>query len=253
MRRQRQEKTIQALGRFSIQSEPLAASDMRVAESVTALLVASTLVEARNLFGGGSLSEASAVGHGDRRRFSLPGHAPRPRWRDAAVATAFVHPGRRQRRQQQQQQQQQQRPKDQQQQQHDPHDRQHKQQQSGMTRYFSMVALCGAISCSVTHSLVLPLDVIKTTMQMDPSLKGPRQAAAAVMGDCRGPLCVGAFFNGLGATAIGYVLQGAFKFGAHDAIEPAHTHASIAHRRRALVARAMMLGRCGAKRRVQRI
>jgi len=187
---------------------------VRVSDSVTVLLMASAMAEARSLFGGGSLSEAPTASH-DRRRFSLPVQMPRPRWRDAHAATAFVHPGRQQQRQQQQQ-----RPKRQrQQQQQEEQTRRQQQQQAGMTRYFSMVALCGAISCSVTHSLVLPLDVIKTAMQMDPSLRGPRQAAAAVLGDCRGPLCIGAFFNGLGATAIGYVLQGTFKFGGYEYIK----------------------------------
>ena len=84
------------------------------------------------------------------------------------------------------------------------------------SRYFSSVALAGAISCSITHTAVVPLDVIKTALQTDESLSGPRAAIAQLTRGCKGPLCVTPFFNGVGATALGYLMQGATKFGGYE-------------------------------------
>jgi hypothetical protein len=83
-------------------------------------------------------------------------------------------------------------------------------------RYFGRISIAGAISCSVTHSLVVPLDVIKTRMQTDADISSMRAAAVAIFrqGSGSGLLKGRAFFNGLGATATGYWLQGAAKFGA---------------------------------------
>ena len=87
-------------------------------------------------------------------------------------------------------------------------------------KYFGMTALAGAISCSLTHVVVVPLDVIKTTLQTDASLRGPRSAITSIMrkgASCR--LGVAPLFNGVGATAVGYFLQGATKFGGYEYIK----------------------------------
>jgi len=80
-------------------------------------------------------------------------------------------------------------------------------------KYFSMTAFAGAISTSITHSMVLPLDVMKTALQTDASLAGPRHAALAMLRAGKG---IAPFFNGLRATAIGYWMQGATKFGGYE-------------------------------------
>jgi solute carrier family 25 phosphate transporter 3 len=86
-------------------------------------------------------------------------------------------------------------------------------------RHLGRISLAGAISCSLTHCLVVPLDVIKTRMQTDASASGMRQAAAAIFSAApgKGPMRGLAFFNGVGATATGYWMQGAAKFGASPA------------------------------------
>ena len=92
------------------------------------------------------------------------------------------------------------------------------QQQPG-ARYFGAVALAGAISCSLTHSAVVPLDVIKTRLQTDASLSGPRDAVASLLASARGsgPAAhMRPFISGLGATAVGYMVQGAAKFGGYE-------------------------------------
>ena len=84
-------------------------------------------------------------------------------------------------------------------------------------RHLCSVGLAGGVARSVTHSLVLPLDVVKTRVQTDTALAtaGIGAAAAAVLRDApgRGVLRLAAFFNGLPPTAFGYLMQGCAKFG----------------------------------------
>ena len=85
-------------------------------------------------------------------------------------------------------------------------------------RYFGGIGLAGATACSATHSLVVPLDVIKTRLQTDSSVRGPLAAATAVLRESprTGLLRCSAFFNGIAPTAMGYWLQGACKFGGYE-------------------------------------
>jgi len=84
-------------------------------------------------------------------------------------------------------------------------------------RYFSGVSIAGATACSISHSMVVPIDVIKTRMQTDPGL-GPVSAASSVLRSApqRGILRGGAFCAGLAPTAVGYWWQGAAKFGGYE-------------------------------------
>lgn len=96
---------------------------------------------------------------------------------------------------------------------------QQQQQISLNARYFSAVGLAGAISCSLTHTAVVPLDVIKTALQTDASLSGPRAAIAQLTHGCKGATRFAPFFNGVGATAVGYFMQGATKFGGYELVK----------------------------------
>lgn len=79
------------------------------------------------------------------------------------------------------------------------------------SRYFLNAALAGGLCCSVTHGGVVPVDVVKTRIQLDPVkfnsglIGGARQIIAAE--GAKGLL------TGLGPTAQGYFIQGWFKFG----------------------------------------
>ena len=90
-------------------------------------------------------------------------------------------------------------------------------------RQLGCVSLAGAVACSVTHSLVVPLDVVKTRMQTDTALAaaGVGAAASAVLRDApgRGVLRLAAFFNGLPPTALGYLMQGGAKFGGYELLK----------------------------------
>ena len=86
-----------------------------------------------------------------------------------------------------------------------------------VSKYYASVALAGAVSSSATHTLVVPLDVIKTAVQSNPGLGGTRAAIASLAGSGTRPLAqVGAFFNGVGATSAGYWMQGAIKFSGYE-------------------------------------
>ncbi|KAI8388891.1 mitochondrial carrier domain-containing protein [Radiomyces spectabilis] len=79
---------------------------------------------------------------------------------------------------------------------------------------YSRFALAGALSCGITHGALTPVDVVKTRMQLSPEvynkgmIAGFRQVAAKEG--------AGALLTGLGPTAAGYFLQGAFKFGGYE-------------------------------------
>jgi len=77
--------------------------------------------------------------------------------------------------------------------------------------YYIKAATAGAICCSATHGAVCPVDVVKTRMQLNPA-----KYNSGMMGGFKMVIAeegVGALSTGLGATAIGYAIQGWFKFG----------------------------------------
>ena len=58
--------------------------------------------------------------------------------------------------------------------------------------------------------------MIKTALQTDASLSGPRAAIKQLTRGCKGAGCIVPFFNGLGPTALGYLMQGGTKFGGYE-------------------------------------
>jgi solute carrier family 25 phosphate transporter 3 len=77
--------------------------------------------------------------------------------------------------------------------------------------YYLKGALSGGICCSITHGGLCPVDVVKTRIQLDPvkynmGMIGAFRKVVADEG-------MGALATGLGPTAVGYFIQGWFKFG----------------------------------------
>lgn len=85
------------------------------------------------------------------------------------------------------------------------------------TRSFLDSGVAGAISCSVTHSAVCPLDVVKTKMQTDVTLAG--KSTVAAFSEVVRKSGIRVLLQGLTATASGYFLQGFCKFGFYDLIK----------------------------------
>jgi len=77
--------------------------------------------------------------------------------------------------------------------------------------YFLKGALAGGICCGITHGAVCPVDVVKTRIQLNPTKyhQGMISGFKTVVAE-EG---VGALATGLGPTAVGYFIQGWFKFG----------------------------------------
>jgi solute carrier family 25 phosphate transporter 3 len=83
----------------------------------------------------------------------------------------------------------------------------------GSSEYYLKCCLGGSISCGLTHTMIVPLDLVKCRMQVDaakyPSLgKGFKVTIAE--GGTR------ALGRGWAPTFIGYSMQGAFKFGCYE-------------------------------------
>ncbi|KAG0254631.1 Cu/Pi carrier [Linnemannia exigua] len=79
---------------------------------------------------------------------------------------------------------------------------------------YARYALAGAICCGVTHGALTPVDVVKTRIQLEPTVynKGMGAAFRQVV-KAEGS---GALMTGFGPTFAGYFLQGAFKFGGYE-------------------------------------
>jgi len=79
---------------------------------------------------------------------------------------------------------------------------------------YARFAFAGAACCSITHGAVTPVDVVKTRIQLEPTVynKGMISAFRQVVA-AEG---AGALLTGFGPTVAGYFLQGAFKFGGYE-------------------------------------
>lgn len=79
---------------------------------------------------------------------------------------------------------------------------------------YSRFALAGALGCSITHGAFTPVDVVKTRMQLEPTIYN-----RGMIGGFRQVIQnegIGALATGFGPTAAGYFMQGAFKFGGYE-------------------------------------
>jgi solute carrier family 25 phosphate transporter 3 len=79
---------------------------------------------------------------------------------------------------------------------------------------YASFALAGAMGCGVTHGAMTPIDVVKTRIQLEPTVYNK-----GMFGSFRQVISsegAGALLTGLGPTVLGYSLQGAFKFGGYE-------------------------------------
>jgi len=79
---------------------------------------------------------------------------------------------------------------------------------------YARFAFAGAVCCAVTHGALTPVDVVKTRIQLEPSVynKGMINATRQIVRN-EG---AGALLTGFGPTFSGYFLQGALKFGGYE-------------------------------------
>jgi solute carrier family 25 phosphate transporter 3 len=77
--------------------------------------------------------------------------------------------------------------------------------------YYTKSGLAGGLCCGLTHGAVCPVDVVKTRIQLE-----PQKYNKGLVGGFRQVIAeegAAALSTGLGATALGYFIQGWFKFG----------------------------------------
>lgn len=80
------------------------------------------------------------------------------------------------------------------------------------TVYYAKCLVGGVLSCGLTHTLVVPLDIVKCRMQTQPEVyKGVMQGFNVALKDGVKSLSVG-----WAPTFIGYSVQGLFKFGCYE-------------------------------------
>ncbi|CAO3617255.1 unnamed protein product [Cunninghamella echinulata] len=79
---------------------------------------------------------------------------------------------------------------------------------------YARFALAGALGCGITHASMTPVDVVKTRIQISPEIynKGMISSFRQVIAK-EG---ASALLTGFGPTALGYSIQGAFKFGGYE-------------------------------------
>ncbi|KAF9425241.1 Cu/Pi carrier [Podila epigama] len=79
---------------------------------------------------------------------------------------------------------------------------------------YARFAVAGAIGCAVTHGALTPVDVVKTRIQLEPTVYNRGMVAAfRQVVQAEG---AGALLTGIGPTVAGYALQGAFKFAGYE-------------------------------------
>ncbi|KAF2076679.1 hypothetical protein CYY_002049 [Polysphondylium violaceum] len=84
---------------------------------------------------------------------------------------------------------------------------------------FLKYGMAGALGCSITHSAVVPLDVVKTRLQTNPAkYTGMVNGFSTIIKE-EG---AGMLLQGLGPTAVGYALQGFFKFGFYEVFKKSY-------------------------------
>ena len=81
--------------------------------------------------------------------------------------------------------------------------------------------IAGGASAAISHGTTVPIDVIKTKIQLEPELEGLslREATQTIVEE-EGP---GELLVGLGPTVIGYGIEGALKFGLYESLKPFFT------------------------------
>ncbi|KAG5437069.1 hypothetical protein PCANB_001190 [Pneumocystis canis] len=78
---------------------------------------------------------------------------------------------------------------------------------------YARYAFAGAMCCSLTHGALTPVDVVKTRIQLEPTVYKNMFDGFRKIVRNEG---VGALLTGFGPTATGYFLQGGFKFGGYE-------------------------------------
>jgi len=92
----------------------------------------------------------------------------------------------------------------------------------GSNEYYAKCAVGGAISCGLTHTMIVPLDLVKCRMQVD-KVKYPSLGTGFKVTIADGGMK--ALGRGWAPTAIGYTMQGICKFGFYEVFKNVYGNA----------------------------
>lgn len=101
--------------------------------------------------------------------------------------------------------------------------------------YYAACTLGGVVACGPTHSSVTPLDLVKCRLQVNPQLYRSNLDGWKTIIRSEG---LSKVFTGVGATFIGYSLQGACKYGGYEYFKQTYSNLlspETAHRHRTAV------------------
>jgi solute carrier family 25 phosphate transporter 3 len=92
----------------------------------------------------------------------------------------------------------------------------------GSNKYYALCGLGGILSCGITHTAVVPLDLVKCRIQVDPGKYGNVVQGFKVTLKDSGVRELG---KGWAPTFFGYSAQGCFKFGLYEVFK--HFYADL--------------------------
>lgn len=92
----------------------------------------------------------------------------------------------------------------------------------GSGHYFALCGLGGIISCGLTHTMVVPLDLVKCRMQVDPvKYKSVFNGFSVTLAEDG----IKGLSKGWAPTFFGYSMQGLCKFGLYEVFKVAYSNA----------------------------
>jgi solute carrier family 25 (mitochondrial phosphate transporter), member 3 len=100
----------------------------------------------------------------------------------------------------------------------------------GSNHYYALCGLGGIVSCGLTHTAIVPLDLVKCRIQVDPAKYGNLIKGFKVTLKDAGVRELG---KGWAPTFFGYSAQGLFKFGFYEIFK--HVYADMVGEVRSLI------------------
>ncbi len=89
-------------------------------------------------------------------------------------------------------------------------------------KFYALCGLGGVLSCGTTHTAIVPLDLVKCRLQVDPKKYGNLSRGLALTVKESG---VAGLARGWAPTFIGYSMQGLGKFGFYEIFK--HTYSGM--------------------------
>lgn len=80
--------------------------------------------------------------------------------------------------------------------------------------------VCGSLCCTISHGVTVPIDVIKTRIQVTNVEGNKENNILSVTKDIINDEGIAVLFSGMGSTLLGYAVHGWFKYGLYESFKP---------------------------------